>query len=78
MGCKSHNKKRNAIRKEFGLKMGLHRNELGYTQEVLAEKSDLHPTYVGSVKRGERNIALENIIALAKGLSCRPKDLMPE
>ena len=38
------------------------------TQEVLAEKTELHPTYVGSVERGERNIALENIIALAKSI----------
>ena len=51
---------------------------IGITQEELAEKADLHPTYVGSVERGERNIALENIIALAKGLGCSSKDLMPE
>lgn len=78
MGGKSHNRKRTAIRKDFGLKVRLRRYELGYTQEELAEKSDLHPTYVGSVERGERNIALENIIALAKALSCSPKELMPE
>lgn len=42
------------------------------------EKADLHPTYVGSVERGERNIALENIIAIAKALGCSPKDLMPD
>lgn len=56
----------------------MRRYEIGLTQEKLAEKADLHPTYVGSVERGERNIALENIIQLAKALKCSPKDLMPE
>lgn len=56
----------------------MRRFEIGITQEELAEKADLHPTYVGSVERGERNIAIENIIALAKALGCSPKDLMPE
>ena len=56
----------------------MRRHEIGLTQEELAERAELHPTYVGSVERGERNIALENIIALSKGLSCSPKDLMPE
>jgi transcriptional regulator with XRE-family HTH domain len=54
------------------------RHELDLSQEKLTEKANLHPNYVGSVERGERNIALENIVALAKALECSPKDLMPE
>jgi transcriptional regulator with XRE-family HTH domain len=46
--------------------------------ENLAEAAGLHPTYVSSVERGERNIALENIVALAKALKCSAKDLIPE
>lgn len=78
MSKKSHNRKRTSVRKAFGLKVRIRRYELELTQEELAEKADLHPTYVGSVERGERNIALENIIILAKSLSCSPRDLMPE
>lgn len=78
MGKASHNRKKTPIRKAFGLKVRMRRFEMGITQEELAEKADLHPTYVGSVERGERNIALENIIALAKALRCSSKDLMPE
>lgn len=76
MAKESHNRKRTPIRKAFGLKVRMRRFEIGLTQEELAEKADLHPTYVGSVERGERNIALENIIALAKALGCSPKDLL--
>lgn len=78
MSKQSHNIKKTPVRKAFGLKVRMRRFELEITQEELAEKSDLHPTYVGSVERGERNISLENIIVLAKALKCSPKDLMPE
>jgi len=78
MTKESHNRKRIPIRKVFGLKVRMRRFEMELTQEELAEKADLHPTYVGSVERGERNIALENIVAIAKALKCSPKDLMPE
>lgn len=77
MAKDSHNRKKTAERKAFGLKVRMKRYEIEITQEELAERANLHPTYVGSVERGERNIALENIIALAKALGCSPKDLMP-
>lgn len=74
----THNMKRTKVRIEFGRKVRQKRYELGLSQEKLAEQADLHPNYVGSVERGERNISLENIIALAKALNCSPKDLMPD
>jgi len=78
MSKKSHNRKKTEVRKVFGLKVRVRRYEIGLTQEELAEKANLHPTYVNSVERGERNISLENIILLAKALCCSPKDLVPE
>lgn len=74
----THNLKRTAARIEFGRKVRKRRHELDLTQEKLAELANLHHNYVGSVERGERNIALENIIVLAKALKCSPKDLMPD
>lgn len=71
--------KKTPLRRAFGLKIKILRYELEMTQIQLAEKSDLHPTYIGSVERGERNISLDNIITLAKALECSsPKDLIPD
>jgi transcriptional regulator with XRE-family HTH domain len=47
----------------------------GYSQEELAEKAGLHRNYVGSLERGERNVALENIVKLAKALAVSSRDL---
>lgn len=52
------------------------RLELGISQEKLAELADLHRNYVGGVERGERNIALLNIVALAHALKVRPSKLI--
>jgi transcriptional regulator with XRE-family HTH domain len=54
------------------------RDERGYSQEELAERAGLHRNYVGGVERGERNVALENIVKLAKALSVHPRDLFAD
>ena len=59
----------NDIRVRFGRAVRKRRQELGISQEELADRAGIHRTYVGDVERGERNIALQNIERLAKALS---------
>lgn len=47
------------------------RLELGMSREVLAEKADLNPGYLGQLERGEKNATLVTIekVAVALGIS---------
>ncbi len=48
----------------------------GISQEALAELAGLHRTYVGSVERGERNIAVDNMEALANAMGLDVSELL--
>ena len=60
----------------FGRRVKALRLERGLSQEKLAELADLHRNYVGGIERGERNVALLNIVALARALKVRPSKLL--
>ena len=52
------------------------RTQTGLSQEELAARAELHRTYISSVERGQRNVSLENIFALARALGCEPRELL--
>lgn len=60
----------------FGVRVRERRRGLGWSLERLAEASELHWTYVGSVERGERNVSLQNILRLAAALDLDPGELV--
>jgi len=64
-----------SVKSRFGNTLRQLRDERGYAQEERAERAGLHRHYVCGVERGERNVALENIVKLAKALSVPPGDL---
>ena len=64
------------IRKKFGEKIRKLRRAKGLSQEELAFRAGIHRNYLGGVERGERNPALDNIVAIAKALSVDPSELL--
>jgi len=56
------------ILKQFGKQVRDLRKAQGLSQEELAEKADLHYTYIGGVERGERNLSLKSIERIASAL----------
>lgn len=61
--------------KKFGHRLAELRKERGWSQERLALESGLARSYLGGVERGQRNIAMLNILRLARTLSCEPGEL---
>lgn len=61
---------------EFGNLVRLHRITRGWSQEELANRSELDRTYIGGVERGERNVSLLNIVKIADALKVKPKALL--
>ena len=69
-------KKTQSARLVFASNLRRRRIEGDLSQEALAELAGLHRTYVGSVERGERNIAIDNIERLADALGLGVVDLL--
>lgn len=67
--------KKKDICKRFGTRLRELRLEMGLSQEKFAAKCKLDRTYVGSVERGERNIALKNIEKIAKTIGVSISEL---
>jgi transcriptional regulator with XRE-family HTH domain len=48
----------------------------GYSQSQLAKRANRHTVYISSVERGERNITVENLVAIAEALKIAPHLLL--
>jgi transcriptional regulator with XRE-family HTH domain len=70
-------KRRNrpGIQERFGFAVRNRREELGLTQEDLADKAGIHRTYVSDIERGSRNVSLVNIERLAAALALQLSEL---
>ncbi|PKG24365.1 helix-turn-helix domain-containing protein [Niallia nealsonii] len=54
--------------KIVGDSVRIYRKAKGLTQEELAEQAGLQSTYIGGVERGERNISLDTLDKILRGL----------
>lgn len=62
----------------FSSNVRFYRTKLKLSQEALAEKSNLHRTYISDIERGQRNVSLENIYNIAMALEIEPYMLLQE
>ena len=62
--------------KKIGKRIRKLRLEASLSQEKLAFQSNLDRTYIGSVERGERNIAIINLNKIAKALNISVSKLL--
>lgn len=53
----------------IGQRLRAYRREAGLTQESLAEKAGLHPTYIGQIERGEKNLTVGTLEKLLNAMS---------
>ncbi len=54
------------------------REDLGLSQEELADRSGMHRTYVGGIERGERNVSYANMLRLAGALGVPASRLLTQ
>ena len=64
------------VRIKFGLRIKELRMSRGYSQEKLAELSDLDRTYIPGIESGKRNVSLVVIEKIAKAFKIRLSELL--
>ena len=70
-----YSKEEQIFLEQLGSRIRELRTEIGLSQEKLSFKSNLDRTYIGSVERGERNIATLNLIKISKALNLTVSEL---
>ena len=67
--------KRDSVLAKLGLNVRKRREARDLTQETLAERADLDPTYISGIERGLRNPGIKNVARLAKALGLSTAEL---
>ncbi len=67
--------KRDAVLAALGQNVRRRREARDLTQEKLAEKAGLDPTYISGIERGLRNPGIKNVARLAKALGLSTAEL---
>ena len=57
------------IKEALGKRIRFLRNEIGISQEELADRAEIDRTYITSVECGRRNISIVNMEKIAKSLN---------
>ena len=67
--------KRDTVLAALGQSVRRRREARELTQEKLAEKAGLDPTYISGIERGLRNPGIKNVARLAKALGLSTSEL---
>jgi len=67
--------KRDSVLAKLGLNIRKRREARALTQETLAERASLDPTYISGIERGLRNPGIKNVARLAKALGITTAEL---
>lgn len=65
-----------SLRKTLGTNVRTERKRRALTQEELAKELGITPRYLAAIERGERNLTLDSIEALAAQLGVDPHSLL--
>jgi transcriptional regulator with XRE-family HTH domain len=63
-------------KQKVGQNIRAERKRVGITQEVLAERCDMHPVEVGRAERGTRDLRVSTVVKLARGLGVPACELL--
>jgi transcriptional regulator with XRE-family HTH domain len=66
---------KSAVQRRLGAAVKEIRTARAITQEELARRTDLHPTYISDIERGARNPSFAVLVRLADGLDVSMADL---
>jgi transcriptional regulator with XRE-family HTH domain len=62
----------------FGEAVRRLRKALGYSQEAFADLCEIDRSYMGGIERGERNLAMINMMRIIEALGMRPTEFFGE
>ncbi len=68
--------KRDSVLAALGQNVRRRREARELTQEKLAERAGLDPTYISGIERGLRNPGIKNVARLAKALGLTTAELL--
>jgi transcriptional regulator with XRE-family HTH domain len=63
-------------RKRVAKNVRVYRKRMALSQEALAERADMHWTFISGVERCKYNLSLSSLVRIAKDLGCQPFELL--
>lgn len=64
------------VLKRIGLNFRVERTKRTLSQEKFAELANVHTNYIGKVERGEQNLTIKKIVALANSLNVSVEEIL--